>query len=592
MSESYVYIDAPSLDNSDQSKFTVNKDFQYVQAGDPSKGNVAQFPLYEKFLNNNEFNTSINAPGLTRQSFIEDDVVFSETGYSVTGGDYINGNVCVVISKIFKVGYLKGFNFRIFAANSYTDYDYQNISKVAIFSMSIENGQIKRDLYDLVGYAYYEPSDDNPCYFKVDREIKITGEMLNLPEHAFCFVFLKNNKDISDDHKLSVNRDTLQKNYCDENDKVRLRGLPRGGVDNKSCITKKAGQNGAFKTFDLRILDFDYYLDVDSVDEYIGINYNSHHISSNEIKDLNILRYAAPAIVPGQNYTKKIVSTPWCNEVNSLGEKYKGWVKISDKSLTRNNKFNLLGKPVTSIKIPFFASSDSNDFVKKDSGDATVQGGFTNTTHSYYVTNREILIALEEDENGFPKWIPGDDMISISYYKEDTVYEVTFKNYKNRDELLYKGNGIWIAARPPKKVDGTFENGRFNFPFHCWVKNGTLNECWTYNQDETDYDYVHWTDYTVPTEDNEVSREELKNRTKLRLTPNIKVIFDYQNRGEWFDYIESSANNGSGGSVIEGNSISLGDWRIAVNTDGNLEIYHISATEDKDKSIFYIPTSN
>ena len=548
MSESYVYIDAPSLDNSDQSKFTVNKDFQYVQAGDPSKGNVAQFPLY--------------------------------------------GNVCVVISKIFKVGYLKGFNFRIFAANSYTDYDYQNISKVAIFSMSIENGQIKRDLYDLVGYAYYEPSDDNPCYFKVDREIKITGEMLNLPEHAFCFVFLKNNKDISDDHKLSVNRDTLQKNYCDENDKVRLRGLPRGGVDNKSCITKKAGQNGAFKTFDLRILDFDYYLDVDSVDEYIGINYNSHHISSNEIKDLNILRYAAPAIVPGQNYTKKIVSTPWCNEVNSLGEKYKGWVKISDKSLTRNNKFNLLGKPVTSIKIPFFASSDSNDFVKKDSGDATVQGGFTNTTHSYYVTNREILIALEEDENGFPKWIPGDDMISISYYKEDTVYEVTFKNHKNRDELLYKGNGIWIAARPPKKVDGTFENGRFNFPFHCWVKNGTLNECWTYNQDETDYDYVHWTDYTVPTEDNEVSREELKNRTKLRLTPNIKVIFDYQNRGEWFDYIESSANNGSGGSVIEGNSISLGDWRIAVNTDGNLEIYHISATEDKDKSIFYIPTSN
>ena len=256
------------------------------------------------------------------------------------------------------------------------------------------------------------------------------------------------------------------------------------------------------------------------------------------------------------------------------------------------NKFNLLGKPVTSIKIPFFASSDSNDFVKKDSGDATVQGGFTNTTHSYYVTNREILIALEEDENGFPKWIPGDDMISISYYKEDTVYEVTFKNHKNRDELLYKGNGIWIAARPPKKVDGTFENGRFNFPFHCWVKNGTLNECWTYNQDETDYDYVHWTDYTVPTEDNEVSREELKNRTKLRLTPNIKVIFDYQNRGEWFDYIESSANNGSGGSVIEGNSISLGDWRIAVNTDGNLEIYHISATEDKDKSIFYIPTSN
>lgn len=536
MSDSYVYIDAPSLDNSDQCKFILNEDFQYVKTGN---NNAAQFPLYEKFLNDNEFNTSLNLPGLTRQSFIEDDAVFDETNYSVIGGDYINGNVCVVISKIFKVGYLRGFNFRIFAEDSYTDYDYQNIFKVAIFSMSIENGQIKRDLYDLIGYAYPEPSDDNPCYFKVDGEIKITGEMLNLPEHAFCFVFLKTGREISNNHKISINRDELQKNYCKDTDKVRLRGLPRGGVDNKSCITKEASQRGAFKTFDLRILDFDYYIDVDSVDEYIGINYDSHHISANEIRDLNILRYTAPPIVPGQNYSRKIVGTPWCNVVNSLGEKYKGWVKISDKSLTRNNKFNLLGKPITSIKIPLLASSDSNDFVKRDSGDTMVQGGFTNTIHSYYVTNREILIALEEDENGFPKWIPGDDIISISYYKEEIVYEVTFKNHKNRDELLYKGNGIWIAARPPKKVNGTFENGRFNFPFHCWVKNGTLNECWTYNQDEIDYDYVHWTDYTVPAEDNEISREELKNRTKLRLTPNIKVIFDYQNRGEWFDYIEN-----------------------------------------------------
>ena len=50
MSESYVYIDAPSLDNSDQSKFLLDTDLQIVQAGDESKGSVAKFPLYEKFL--------------------------------------------------------------------------------------------------------------------------------------------------------------------------------------------------------------------------------------------------------------------------------------------------------------------------------------------------------------------------------------------------------------------------------------------------------------------------------------------------------------------------------------------------------------
>ena len=109
----YVYIDAPSLDNADQSKFLLFKDSQYVQIGDSSKGNIAQFPLYEKFLSNNEINKMVDLDGLSRVTFKSGKVANNSENLSV-GGDYLIGNTCLVSAKNFKVGRLTALKFRIY----------------------------------------------------------------------------------------------------------------------------------------------------------------------------------------------------------------------------------------------------------------------------------------------------------------------------------------------------------------------------------------------------------------------------------------------------------------------------------------------
>ena len=118
MAESYVYIDAPSLDNADQSKFIVNEDFQYVQAGNASMGSVAQFPLYEKFLNAN-WKNSINNNSLPRTSFKSGKWALS--GDINEGGDYIAGNSAQVHISNFIVGKLIKLRFRLYNKEEITD---------------------------------------------------------------------------------------------------------------------------------------------------------------------------------------------------------------------------------------------------------------------------------------------------------------------------------------------------------------------------------------------------------------------------------------------------------------------------------------
>ena len=112
MSESYVYIDAPSLDNSDQSKFLLDTDLQIVQAGDESKGSVAKFPLYEKFLST-EWNTALSYNSLARTEFRPG--IWAARGENVeNGGDYCKGNVAKVYSRIFSLGRLLKLKVRFY----------------------------------------------------------------------------------------------------------------------------------------------------------------------------------------------------------------------------------------------------------------------------------------------------------------------------------------------------------------------------------------------------------------------------------------------------------------------------------------------
>ena len=518
--KSYVYIDAPSLDNADQCKFILNKDFQYVQAGE--SGNVAEFPLYDKFQSKSNYFTSFSMPGISRTNIIDGII---NTSNDTLGGDYKNANVCKVYSKIFKVGKVKKLIFKLFSITGNTISplsDYRTVPAVAIFVTRFkDDGTVDVNNLDFITYARYtEKSQDGYGIYDIEGEFAVSGKVLTTPLCGFCFVFLNTSALKSDAHLKNVSFGTLSSEYCSF--KPGLRMVPRGSIDNVSYIcyntsltTRSDGEK--------RVLDFDFEQDIELVDEYIGANSPNHHLDSSEFRDLNGLRYSAPAFMPGNTYTKLIGATGWVNNgKNEWGDVLngKGHVKISDNTLSRNGSFNLMGKSVFAIKIPLQYSTKSNDFI--NSG---IQGGYTNSGSGLVNTNRRIIISLDCDENGNPiNWVQADDYLSVSYFNDYITYEATFKDVSNKDHLRYKGKGIYIAAIPVKFSNGTFENGNYNLPFYCWRNNS--GNYWQYTPNE---DYAVIADYNKAT----------TAVTKTYMTPGIKVVFDYASRAEWFDYLES-----------------------------------------------------
>jgi hypothetical protein len=515
--KSYVYIDAPSLDNADRCKFILNKDFQYVQAGE--SGNVAEFPLYDKFQGKGDYFTSLSMPGISRTNIIDGIV---DTSNDTEGGDYKNANVCKVYSRIFKVGRVKKLIFKLFSITGNTISplsDYSTVPTVAIFITRFkDDGTVDVNNLDFITYARYkEKSQDGYGIYEVEGEFAVSGKALTTPLCGFCFVFLNATALKSDNHFNNVSFGTLASQYCSF--KPGLRMVPRGSIDNVSYIcyntsltTRSDGEK--------RILDFDFEEDVELVDEYIGTNSSNHHLDSSEFRDLNGLRYTAPAFMPDNAYTKLIGATGWViNNVKDDLLNGKGHVKISDNTLTRNKRFTLTGKSVFAIKIPLQYSTELNDFI--NSG---IRGGYTDGAHGLINTNRRIIISLDCDENGNPiNWVQADDYLSVSYFKDYITYEATFKNVSNKEHLRYKDKGIYIAAIPVKFSNGSFENGSYNLPFYCW--RNSSGKYWQYTPNE---DYAVITDYSKAT-----------GVTKTNMTAGIKVVFDYDSRAEWFDYIES-----------------------------------------------------
>ena len=185
-------------------------------------------------------------------------------------------------------------------------------------------------------------------------------------------------------------------------------------------------------------------------------------------------------------------------------------------------------------------------------------------------SNRQIFIAQGKEDGSLPTeedWICSDNIIAYSYFQDNMIYQCTYNNGKG---IKYNGYGLYFRAARPAEDN----SGANNFGIHY------------YESLEDGSKYAYSPDDII---------RSTRNTDGYNATAHIDVIFDYKTRKDWFDYIENKTSNltsSGGNSSIFVNSISLGDWRIAVNAEGNLEIYHISATEDKDKSIFYIPTSN
>lgn len=524
MSESYVYIDAPSLDNSDRCSFLVNNNLGFAIAGEGD--DTAQFALYNKFLANNEVNRMIDLSDLIRTNFIPGSVASNSESTSV-GGDYAIGNTCKIFARNLKVGRLRGFKFRLYekseitADNRSEAFEHSIVSsylsaapRIAIYAPIFNNNGTVADSWKRVAYAAYTTSDaDGNGIYKIEGSgfIEIPGKWLTTNNCSLVISFL-NSLEAEGVESGNFNNGNFR---IPDGHTVGLRGLPRPSSDNSSYICYKAGTTDKRESGESRLLDFDYIIDTDLVEEFIGSNSENHHLDMADVKALNCLRYSAPAILADSSYSKKIGTTRW----SSLS-----YIKISDKTITRNGKFNLLGQPISLVQIPFTYSESSDFYIDSNNnygnkGDITDGNGIANT-------NRKLLIAFETDEKGNPRWIESDNSLCFSYFPGTLTYTFTFKT-TDIDLLKYKGKGVWIAARPPAG-----ETGVSNLAFNVWYKfeNGS-DKFWAYSEtslpqitDEDDCDYI---DFNDPLRKN--------------ATPNIKVMFSYFNRSEWFDYIESLA---------------------------------------------------
>lgn len=509
MAESYVYIDAPTLDNTDQSKFIKNEDFQYVQAGDSSKGNTAQFPLYEKFVEA-EWKSVLTANSLPRTNFKPGKWALS--GDINLGGDYITGNTVQVHISNFIVGKLNKLRFRFFEKTEITDSNrtegfehteisnngYENIPKVYILESKIVN-ELATENYRVVAIA--NRSADN--IYELDRDFFITGKNIITNNYRLVFVFVPSGSGIIVNENTDYSFRALRNHASSEEKKVGLRSVPRGPLDNKSYICYNGGEGAGIGNGQNRLLDFDYYIDNDLIEEYLGGASSRHHLSALDIEGLNYLKYSAPAISP-VGYERKLTSA----------EK----IFVSHDSISRNGIFAITGEQIMALQIPF---TSSNDLTKYENGQQMINNQFNNSSGLWH-TNRVIWIwqgegvppnLTDTDEtNRLNGWIKSKEVLAFNYFDTPTTYNVTF----GTNGISYKGGGIWISARKPS-TDGL---GSSTLAVHYYENNN--GEKYFYNLADKIYS-THTTG-------------------GFSATANIKVIFNYKLRSDWFDYIESLAS--------------------------------------------------
>jgi hypothetical protein len=573
--ETLVYINAPTLDNTDECAFVKNNDFLYVTAGDKNRGDTADLLLYNKLIELN-CHSSLDEPDLSRITF-KSGVWAQPSGSDdrpAEGGDYhINGAVRVKC-QIFKTGKLETLRFRFFEKTGYalnseketnfspalirpSSLDDPNIvGRIVIFAPNIvdnrQNGWLFGATASLTSYPSQGDNITPEDWFtyKFDNDFVINAEMLRYDNNTFTIAFIPNNASSSYVEDLLnrtriVNGVETERIYEDSDfrrmvgndanftstNTVLMRSIPRGSIDAVSYVIAPTGTdtNNGTKNGQNRLIEFEYCINTDLVDEYLGENSEKHHLDIKEAQELNTLRYDAPLCSP---IGYEVINTAATSAF------------ISDESITRKGSINMIGKQISSIRIPF-QLKENNDYLVNSmryNNILTRHGGMSHT-------NRDLLISLDNGET----WIRSSNYLSYSYFNERMNYEWKFEA-DDPNLLRYRGNGIKIKADKPL----TDNAGADNFAFEI---------------------YRFGSDYYAYSQNDRVDSTNGAYKN-LVATPNIKVKFNYTERGEWFDYIENNIANikkrvdENTNNIINfsSNSINIGKWRLYTNANGDLVI--------------------
>ena len=557
-----VGINAPTLDNSDECKIIRNEDLLYATAGNPANGPVANLALYEKFIDSG-CHSLYDSPDISRRTFNSGAWAMPDNSNDQpwNGGDYYLTAFSHIKADLFRTGKLNGFRFKFFTKDSYTTdtpqllipntgnitdknelWDYINdkttnpgvVTRVVLLVPNIVNDDqngwkfgafAKLDLDSL-------PSEANDWYnFKVESDFYISTEFTNKLNYSFVLFFLPNADNwVSSNNKVEeifkpgiVYSGQSLRNIVGNGDSDRvvvMRSAPRGSLDGISYVyapttdTSDGTRNGQN-----RLLELEYCMDTDLVDEYLTDNASKHHLDIKEVQELNTLRYSAP-MRPDESWEpiKAAVTR----------------IFISDNSLTRNGNIDLIGKPIKSIRIPFSLGEREN-YIVNDMFNNHLMSRIGGLCH----TNRKVKISLD----GGQTEIESTNYFAYSYFKDHMVYEWFF-DADDPAVLKYSGHGIRITGGPPAGQQG----------------NNTLAVD-LFKKGSKYYAYS----------DGDIIDTTHTNYKNINATPAVKILFDYMQRGDWFDYVENR-------NLIINENISAIENDI-INVENTIkEIYNISNT--------------
>lgn len=534
MKYTLVGINAPTLDNSDECTFIKNEDLLYATAGDESSGSAANLVLYEKLIDKGCHHL-YDSPDISRKTFKTGTWGMPENGIDkpYLGGDYYLSSFAHIKASLFRTGKLNKIRLKFFTKDSYTTENPQLLipntefdasggktlwehlndktanpalpTKIVFLQPNIQND--KQDGWSFGAFARLDldnlPSANEDWYdFIFESDFYITPNMIKEINYSFAIVVLtnadnwrSNNKNAEEffnsSDKFTSGALRVAIGNGDSNNVVVTRSVPRGSIDGISYVyapttdTYNGTANGQN-----RLLELEYCIDTDLVNEYFGENADKHHLDIKEVQELNTLRYSAP-LLPDNTWESLNVA------VDNIF--------ISDESLRKFNNIDLTNKRITSIRIPFKLKTPEDYLVN-----AMFQNHLLARYGGLCHTNREAIISLDGGQTS----IRSTNFLAYSYFDDAMVYEWFFES-DELNALKYKGQGIKISGAPP-----VGEQGNNTLAVEIFRKN---NNFYAYSA-------------------NDIINTTNSNYRNINATPGIKVMFDYMQRGEWFDYIENKEN--------------------------------------------------
>lgn len=390
--------------------------------------------------------------------------------------------------------------------------------------------------------------DDNwICYQLENNGIQITSTLSQSLETSFVYLFEPNGSswlnDISDTREYDweeIRRELIGgengtvtdgtgSNIAvgSKHNNLIMRSLPAKPSDPRSFVANELWRAVGLTRGLNRIIEHKIFAVADIVQEFLGDNNEKHHITPDEKTDMSLLKYYGPQII-----------VPSWREGNVTHSKKQiiaaEKVTISHNSITKYGLINLVGTPVSAVSIPFLYSADGADYL----------GGSQGASKSGYLPNGNGLCQVERilriSFDGGKTWVASDNTAMWPYVIDPCIINYTFNNTP-KEKLIYQGQGIQIqglakAYATNEATKALFESGQ---PISLDTNIGeiTLGSHIYLKQDNSIYNFSP-DDIILLREKDDYNIQQASSNSIMG-TPEIKILFNYAKRAEWFDTLNS-----------------------------------------------------